>query len=339
MNASGLARWCTNARIIAARYSASALVSCVVCVGSASVLRAQDTQANPASSTITVQAGVAVDRDTVTVGDVIHLTVRVRAPLGATVNFPTAVDSLGPVQALEPPVVRDGADSSAVDRVATYRLSAWDVGRQPIRLGDVIVQADDGERRVALSLPTLFVKSVLPADTALRKPKPARPLLDVRAPIPWWWWALAAAALLLIGLGIWWWRRRRRRVLTLTGDPFADAQAAFARVEKLRLPEAGEPGRHAALMADVLRRYLAQRHVAASLANTSGELLSAVRGIDTIPFDRLRRLLDEVDPVKFAAAPIATGRARELGDEAKAIVRDEHDARIAAESAAREAAA
>jgi hypothetical protein len=339
MNASGLARWCTNARIIAARYSASALVSCVVCVGSASVLRAQDTQANPASSTITVQAGVAVDRDTVTVGDVIHLTVRVRAPLGATVNFPTAVDSLGPVQALEPPVVRDGADSSAVDRVATYRLSAWDVGRQPIRLGDVIVQADDGERRVALSLPTLFVKSVLPADTALRKPKPARPLLDVRAPIPWWWWALAAAALLLIGLGIWWWRRRRRRVLTLTGDPFADAQAAFARVEKLRLPEAGEPGRHAALMADVLRRYLAQRHVAASLANTSGELLSAVRGIDTIPFDRLRRLLDEVDPVKFAAAPIATGRARELGDEAKAIVREEHEASVAAETAARETAA
>jgi hypothetical protein len=305
----------------------------------AAPLRAQVPQPNPASSTITVQAGATVDHDTVTVGDVVRLVIRVRAPLGATVNFPTAVDSLGPVQALEPPIVRDGADSSAVDRIATYRVAAWDVGSQPIRLGDVIVQADDGERRVVLSLPTLFVRSVLPADTALRVPKPARPLLDVRAPIPWWWWALGALAVLLIGLGIWLWRRRRRGAEAPTGDPFADAEAAFARVERLRLPEAGEPGRHAALMADVLRRYLAERHVAASLANTSGELLSAVRGVGSIPFDRLRRLLDEVDPVKFAAAALAPARARELGEEAKAIVREEHEASVAAATAPQETAA
>ena len=44
----------------------------------------------------------------------------------------------------------------------------------------------------------------------------------------------------------------------------------------------------------------------------------------TVPFERLRRLLDAVDPVKFAAAPLAAPRARELGEEAKAIVREEH---------------
>ena len=278
----------------------------------------------PASSTITVQAGAVVDRDTVTVGDVVRLTVRVRAPLGSTVNFPTGLDSLAPVQALEPPSVRDGTDSTVVDRVAIYRLSPWDIGRQPIRLGDVIVQGDDGDRRVALSLPTLVVRSVLPADSAQRVPKPARPLLTVRAPVPWWWWALAALAALGIGLLIWWWTRRRRRLGVVTRDPFAEAEAAFARVERLRLAEAGEPGRHAALMTDVVRRYLAARHEAATLANTSGELLTAIRGVPTVPFERLQRLLDDVDPVKFAAAPLASQRARELGDEAKAIVREEH---------------
>jgi hypothetical protein len=293
----------------------------------ATALRGQDPV--PAASTITVQAGATVDHDTVTVGDVVRLVVRVRAPLGSTVNFPTAVDSLGPVQALEPPTVRDGADSSAVDRVATYRLAAWDVGDQPIRLGDVLVQSDDGERRVALTLPRLFVKSVLPADSALRVPKPARALLDVRPPIPWWWWLIAALAAIALGLGIWWWRRRNRAE-TGTGDPFADAEAAFARIERLRLPEAGEPGRHAALMADVVRRYLAQRHAVASLANTSGELLAAVRGIEVVPFDRLQRLLHEIDPVKFAAAPIPGVRARELGDDARTIVREEHAAAEAA---------
>jgi hypothetical protein len=285
---------------------------------------AQNASSVPASSTITVRAGAIVDRDTVTVGDVVRLTVRVRAPLGSTVNFPTGLDSLAPVQALEPPTLRDGADSSVVDRVATYRLSAWDVGRQPIRLGDVLVQGDDGDRRVALSLPTLFVRSVLPADSAQRVPKPPRPLLDVRAPIPWWWWALAALAAIAIGLLAWWWIRRRRRLGVSTDDPFADAEAAFARIERLRLADAGEPGRHAALMTDVVRRYLAARHEAATLAHTSGELLVAVVGVPTVPFERLRRLLDDVDPVKFAAAPLASQRARELGEEAKSIVREEH---------------
>jgi hypothetical protein len=294
---------------------------------------------NPASSTITVQAGAVVDHDTVTVGDVVRLTVRVRAPLGATVNFPTGLDSLAAVQALEPPVVSDGTDSSVVDRIAVYRLSPWDVGRQPIRLGDVVVQSDDGDRRVALTLPVLFVKSVLPADSALRVPKPVRALLAVRAPIPWWWWALAALAALLIGLGFWWWRRRRRRAAGGTGDPFADAEAAFVRVERLKLPEAGEPGRHAALMTDVVRRYLAGRHASASLSNTTGELLGAIRGIGTVPFDQLRRLLDEVDPVKFAAAPLTAGRARELGELAKSIVREEHTRAVALEAAAKQEAA
>lgn len=285
---------------------------------------AQNASSAPASSTITVQAGAVVDRDTVTVGDVVRLTVRVRAPLGSTVNFPTGLDSLAPVQALEPPSVRDGADSSVVDRVATYRLSPWDIGRQPIRLGDVLVQADDGDRRVTLTLPTLFVRSVLPADSAQRVPKPPRPLLGVRAPIPWWWWALAALAVLGTGLLIWWWTRRRRGLGKPTGDPFADAEAAFVRIERLRLAEAGEPGRHAALMTDVVRRYLAARHDAATLAHTSGELLAAMAGVPTLPVERLQRLLDEVDPVKFAAAPLASQRARDLGEEAKSIVREEH---------------
>ena len=274
---------------------------------------------------IPVQAGITLQKDTVTIGEVVQLTVRIRAPHGATINFPTAVDSLGPVQSLEPPTVRDGADTAqAADRVATYRLAAWDVGMQPIRLGDVLVQTDAGDRTVALSLPSVFVKSVLPADTALRIPKPARAILDVRAPTPWWWWALGALAALLIGLGLWWWRRRRGAP-EHTGDPYADAMASFDRIEKLKLVESGEPGRHAALMTDVVRRYLSERIAQATLAQTSGELLSALRGAPTVSVDALRTLLDAVDSVKFANAPVSADRARALATEAKRIVQDERE--------------
>ncbi len=309
-----------------------------LCLAAAAIVVA----ASPAAAQqaeIPVQAGVTLQRDTVTVGQVVHLTVRVRAPHGATINFPAAVDSLGPVQSLEPPTIHDGADTAqAADRVAVYRLAAWDVGMQQIKLGQVLVQTDDGDRSIALALPSVFVKSVLPADTALRIPKPARPLLDVRAPIPWWWWALGALAALLLVLLAWWWSRRRRRGTEHTGDPYADALDAFARVERLKLVESGEAGRHAALMTDVLRRYLSERLEQATLAQTSGELLSAVRGAPTVAVDALRTLLAAVDSVKFANAPVTAERARTLGADAKAIVEAEH-ARAAAAPAAGERAA
>jgi hypothetical protein len=286
------------------------------------------------ATAIPVQAGATIDRDSVTVGDVVKLTVRVRAPLGAAINFPTGLDSVGPVQSLEPPTVRNGSDSvTAADRVATYRVAPWDIGSLQIRLGDVLVQNDEGERRIALQLPTLFVRTVLPADSTLRIPKPARELLEPRIPIPWWWWALAALAALVIGLGAWWWSRRRRRDDTPTGDPYADAESAFGRIERLGLVPAGEPGRHAALMTDVLRRYLAARVTGASLALTSGELLAAVRNAATVPYTRLDALLNIVDPIKFARAPITGADARAVGEEAQAIVRAEHaqaEARAAA---------
>jgi hypothetical protein len=283
---------------------------------------------------IPVQAGAAVDRDSVTVGDVVTLLVRVRAPRGATVNFPSAVDSLGPVQSLEPPTVRDGSDTlDYADRVATYRLAAWDVGTLPIRLGEVLVQTDDDERRVQLTLPSLIVNSVLPADSALRVPKPARPLLPVGAPIPWWWWLLAALAIIALGLGVWWWRRRRAGVLAPPGDPYGDAEHEFDRIEKLRLVDAGEAGRHAALMTDVLRRYLAARIEDASLALTSGELLAAVRGAPGVSYDRLERLFAAVDRIKFAAAPVSSSEARALGSEGREIVRAEHQHALAVQAA------
>jgi hypothetical protein len=287
------------------------------------------------TSRIPVQAGAVVDRDSVTVGDVVQLVVRVRAPRGATVNFPSAVDSLGPVQSLQPPTVRDGSDTlDYTDRVATYTVAAWDIGTQPIRLGEVLVQTDDDERRVQLTLPSLIVRSVLPADTTLRVPKAARPLLPVRAPMPWWWWLVAALAIGALGLGIWWWRRRRAGALPPPGDPYGDAEHEFDRIEKLRLVDAGEPGRHAALMTDVLRRYLAERVERASLALTSDELLAAVRGEPGVSYDRLQRLLATVDRIKFARAPVTAAESRALGIEARELVRAEHQHVLAVQAAA-----
>jgi hypothetical protein len=264
--------------------------------------------------------GVRTSTDTVRIGDPFVLSIRVRAPMGASIEFPPGPDSASAVQLLDPRTVRTAADTAALDQTATYRLAAWDIGPQPILLGDVVVSGVGADRRISVGRPSIFVQTVLPADTTLRVPKPARPIFDQSIP-RWWLWALIAAAVALLLFALWWWwRRRRRPAAPPLEDSLAVAEREFARIEALRLIEAGERGRHVALMADVLRDYLAARYDNAPLSLTTGELTRALHR-DQVPLERLGRLLDAVDLIKFARRPVTREDALELGREARLIVR------------------
>ncbi|HET7583323.1 MAG TPA: hypothetical protein VFK13_00305 [Gemmatimonadaceae bacterium] len=269
-----------------------------------------------------VQMGVGVSRDTVTVGDHFLVTVRVRTPLGARVVFPPAPDTGGAIEAADPRRVEVVADSLFHEERALYGLAAWDTGAVSTTLGDVVIENGGVEERAPVGPIRVYVRSVLPADTALRVPKPARDILPWTR--PWWQWAVAAlVAAAIIGVLLWWWLRRRRRrgAEPLVADPFAWATEAFARIDALRLLEAGEGGRYAALSADVLREYLARRTGIARRSMTSAELLGALAGREEIPQIRLTALLGETDLVKFARLPLSVTRARELGAEARTLVR------------------
>lgn len=275
---------------------------------------------------IAVKAGVTVAPDSVRIGDPFRITVGIRAPVGATIEFPRAMDSTATVQSLDPVSVRTSADTSAVEQYADYRVAAWDVGSQPIKLDYVIVRLGNQTRRVPVMGSTVFVKSVLPADTAQRVPKPPRALFEVNL-FPWWLLALIAAAIVALLLLLWWWiRRRRKPAPEVIVDPYARAVAEFDRIEALRLLDAGERGRYVALVIEVLRDYLAARYAQASLALTSTELSRSMRELPQVPGERLTRLLTEADLIKFARRPVSGDRAREIGREARAIVEAEHEA-------------
>jgi uncharacterized protein DUF4381 len=282
-------------------------------------------RAQATGAPIQVQAAVGIEPDTVRIGDPFLVQIGIRAPLGATIAFPPAPDSTGAVQGLDPVRVETRPDSGGTVQWGYYRVAAWNVGDQPISLGDVVVTVGGRSRRISLAGHKVFVASVLPADTTLRVPKPARPLYEFGAPLWWLWLALAALAILLLLLW-WWWRSRRRRRPLAVVDPYARAEREFARVEALRLIEAGERGRYVALMVEVLRDYLAARYPSAPLSLTSTELLGAVKGERAVPDDRLMRVLNEADLVKFARRQVTAERARELGREARSIVTDEHAA-------------
>jgi hypothetical protein len=285
---------------------------------------------------VRVQMGVTVRPDTVTVGDPYLVMVRVRAPAGTRIVFPAAPDTGGTVEGVDPLVERAADEPNAEDRTAIYRVSAWDTGQVAFELGAVELTGAV-ERTLPIQDPTVYVRSVLPADTALQTPKPAR---DIFAAERSWWWLLliALVALALVGLLLWWWWRRRRRPKpVLVEDPFARAEREFAALAEMGLPEAGEPGRHVALATEVLRDYLAGRLPDASTALTTGELLRALEVRRELPLDAMRNLLFEADLVKFARRPVTPERARTFAEEAHGVVkRVEHveQARRAADLAA-----
>ena len=285
---------------------------------------------------VRVQAGVSISRDTVTVGEPFEVRIRVRAPADARITFPENPDTSGTVQARDPRHVVTSDSVQSLDQTATYRLAAWDVGLQPVRIGNVTVATasatGEDERPVNLASIQVFVRSVLPADTTLRVPKPARPLWEVPA-FPWWILAVLLAAI-AIGLGIWWWLKRRGRPKpVIPVDPYVRAQKEFTRLESMGLLDAGERTRFVALVVEVLRDYLAARYPDASLALTSREVVAVARRHPHVSSEQLSRVLHEADLAKFAAFALSEDRARALARDARLIVEREHEAALAAHAA------
>ncbi|MGH7678071.1 MAG: hypothetical protein ACRENU_06360, partial [Gemmatimonadaceae bacterium] len=282
----------------------------------------------PAALGAQLRAGVTKSRDTVTVGEPFEVRVRVRAPAEAAIRFPENPDSTGTVQARDPRTIVTTDSIQSLDQTAVYRVAAWDVGRQPIRLGDVIVTLETPareDRRVSVGAIDVFVRSVLPADSSLRVPKPARPLWETKA-FPWWILALIAAAIAL-GVLVWWWLRRRRRPRpVVVVDPYVRALKEFTRLETMGLVDAGERTRFVALAVEVLRDYLLAKYTDASLALTSPELIGIMRRHPYVPVEQLSRVLHEADLAKFARWSLTEDRARQLEREARAIVEQEHKA-------------
>ena len=272
-----------------------------------------------------VDVRVNVEKDSVRIGDPFRIFINVVAPKGATIEFPETLDSTSTIQSIDPRSVFSQPDSNGFAQNAVYRVAAWDIGRQPIRLTDIVVRLGDRTRTIPIIGRSIFIVSVLPADSASRVPKPARALfLDPF--IPWWFWALLAAIVAtLFGLW-WWWRRRKRPVVEEIVDPYLRAMRDFERIERLGLVDAGERTRYVALVVDVLREYTAERVADAPLSFTSTELLAVTQHVRTLPHDRMLRILNESDLVKFARRPVSAERARDIGREARAIVEHEHQA-------------
>jgi hypothetical protein len=284
-----------------------------------------------APPTLSVQMGYKVSPDTVIIGQPFNLLVKILAPKGVRFEFPTGPDTtmqngVRPIELRGEKFVSMLSDTA----VALYHLVAWDVGVQPLRIPDVRVTLGSEERRPSLVAASVFVRSILPADTALRVPKPARPLI-VLPVFNWWPWLVLLAAAIAAILVWWAWRRYRNRPRAPI-DPYVRAQREFDRLDQQGLVEGGRAGLYLSLMVDVAREYLAARISGVRRSDTSSELLRSMEpgvGVEA----ELPRLLQRADLIKFARAHISPEEATESGAVIRAIV-DHVEARVNPESEA-----
>lgn len=288
----------------------------------------QTPAATPAS--LPVQMGFRVRPDTVLIAQPFDVLIKVLAPKGVRFEFPTGPDTaiqngVRPIELHGEKIVSMLGDTA----VALYRLVAWDVGTQPLRLPDVRVTLEGQQRTLPLSTASVFVKSVLPADTSLRVPKPARPLI-VLPVINWLKWLALLALAIAIVVGWWIWRRYRNRPKPPI-DPYVRAQQEFERIESSRLLET-DPPEYVAAMTDVVREYLAARVPGVRRSNTSGELIRAMGTRDGVEAE-LPAILARADLIKFAQGDIGAEEARVAGVKLKAVV-DHVEARLNPESEA-----
>lgn len=286
-------------------------------------------QSEAQAAQFSVQMGYRVSHDTVIVGQPFDLFVKVLAPKGVRFEFPAGPDTatqngVRPIELRGEKLVSMLGDTA----VALYHLVAWDIGVQPLRMPDVRVTFGNEERRAALAAALVFVRSVLPADTALRVPKPPRPAIIL--PVFNWWPWLALLAAIIAAVFLWWaWRRYRNRPKAPV-DPYARAQSELERIEKLGLIEEGRAALYLAMVVDIAREYLAARIEGVRRSDTTTELLDAMQPRDGVETE-LAALLERADMVKFAQASVSSDEARAVGVVTREVI-DHVEARLNPES-------
>lgn len=277
------------------------------------------------AGTQAIRAAAGVLPETVMVGERFEVMVRIGVPAGFRVQLPEISASDG-VQAVGPAARRRDADGTIVAR---YRLVAWQTGPAEIPPLRVQISPPGGnERLLTLPLPAPFVRSVLPADTAGVRPRPARGILSAAFPLRWLLAALAA--LLIAGWGLWR-LRRRPESLARTSDPPLDppdprawALAELERARSLGLIETESWTHFYALTSGAIRGFLAGGSIELGAELTTSELVRRLHeeGADAVQAQRLATLLEEADLVKFARLLPAAEEAERHWSGAKSWVED-----------------
>ncbi len=258
---------------------------------------------------------VAIDKQSVSVGDPINYTLSVQYDSTLRLIAPTVGNSLGKVQVLKDSTLP--VESSAPGRKLyrrQLRLAAFETGSIWIAAihGETVDTAGNSIPWQSDSL-QISVASVLAdagTDTTdihgLKEP--------YQAPeFRWWLWTLVALGLLAAG-AFFWLRRRKQLAIAVPPPPPPPAwETALVSLRTMRQeidPEADGGRLWYFRLSEILRRYFDQRYGWASIDETTTEVMQR---LESAPFDdghqeRAQEFFQLADRVRYARHPAKVGR-------------------------------
>jgi len=271
-----------------------------------------------AEEPVTVRA--SVDRDRVTVGDRVTLTIVVEHDEGLALDTLEGASAFGvfEVLAAEPPRERSlGAgrtETTLVFTLAAFGTGDLEVPPIAVPYGDA---AGNASTATAPAIP-ITVASVIPPGESPTDVRDLKPQLGVPGGAPAYLRSALTAAAMAVALGLALVLaralRRRRRAPAPAGPPPLpedEARAELERIAALRLPEGGTPKEHYRLLGSCIRRYLTGHYGFPAFALTTAELEEQMvgRGVDRWQARLVSGLLQECDGVRYGQYVPAAARA------------------------------
>ncbi len=283
-----------------------------------SVTQAQD----PAS------VDARVDRDSITVGDRVTLTLTVHYGLGERPIWPEAPEAFQPFELIERRAVLVQDTLGRVRASAEYVLTAFELGSLEVPALDVGIRTPQGTDRFVRTPPvTLTVASVQPDSVDI---------VDIKAPLAlarnWWLllpWVAVTGALLVAGL--WAYRRYGRREVSDAQaaslpprPPELVAYEALDRLQSSDLLERGDLKQFFSDLSGIIRVYLDGRFRVDAMEMTSHDVLRelASRRVGGAALDRFRQFFETCDLVKFAKSRPALVACRAMVSLARGLVEE-----------------
>lgn len=278
-----------------------------------------------------VTVSSTVDRDAITVGDPVVLTVTVELAPGWTVADPGVPRALGEFEILETdPVQQARLNNGGTRLVFRYRVSAYRVGERPTPPIEVSYTGPNGEKGTASTGGHLVrVQSVILPEENAADIKPLKPQLPVPGLLGSELLRLvfagvgAAAVIVLVAIALWFFRRRG----VIVPDGLTPAQRALAELEKLAAQQLADKGRfseHYERMTSILRAYVADQYRLPAGERTPRELRREMEraGVDPQQRAAIFEILNEGEVVRFHTGKTYPAHARNaLGSARSAMQR------------------
>jgi hypothetical protein len=262
---------------------------------------------------------VTLDKNRVTVGDPISLTVTVRHAPDVRIVTTSLDDQLGVLE----PLASDPPDEHPVggelELKLHYRVAVYQTGNVPVPAFVVAYTNADGSpgQATAVSPPAITVQSIVPANANPTDIKGLKPQFSMSVPAAVSGALVAGGVAVVLALvlaalaGVVLLQRRRRREPPRVPSAADAAREELDRVVALNLFAKGELVEHYRLIGACIRRYITGRFGFPAVTLTTGELERQMeaRGVDRWPARLVAGLLNECDAVIYARYVPAPARA------------------------------